>query len=99
MMWIRARRYRSSSSFPSSSRRATKSMARNSLSRLELKLISFKRCWLGDAAPFDGVHLHDDGIGAVTLGMERKQRRVAHVAAIPVGLSVDHHGLEHVRQA
>ena len=48
---------------------------------------------------FDGVDLHKQDVGGLGLIDQRVQRRVARIAAVPVMLTVDFHGLEQRWQA
>ena len=45
------------------------------------------------------IDVHDHHVGRGAFVDQRKDRRVAHVAAVPVGLAVDLHRLEQERQA
>ena len=45
------------------------------------------------------VDVHDHHVAAVAVVDQREDRRVAHVAAVPVGLAVDLDRLEQERQA
>ena len=50
-------------------------------------------------APLGGVDLDEEGVLRVAFAHQRRQRRVAAEAAVPVGLAVDLDRLEHRRQA
>ena len=81
----------------------TKSMARSSRSRFALKVISLSRFWISRA--LFGVLSRSTGLictsrmSSAAPVEQRKQRRVAHIAAVPIGLAVDLDGLEQRRQA
>ncbi len=53
---------------------------------------------LGDALARDRVDLHDDRVAAIGFVEQRPQRRIAGIAAVPIGFAVDHGGLEQMRQ-
>ena len=77
---------------------------RSSLISVALKAISFSRLWISRAVlrrarPLDRVDLHQDRVRRRALPDQRRHRRVARVAAVPVRLAVDLHRLEHRRQA
>jgi hypothetical protein len=76
---------------------------RSSLSRLALKVTSLMRSRcpgvVGTPLAQRGVDLHQQQVVGRALGDQRQQRRVAGVAAVPVGLAVDLHRLEQQRQA
>jgi hypothetical protein len=79
-------------------------MARISRSKVALKVISLRRFWIsfgvfGNALALDRVDLHQQDIVGAGAVKQRVQRRIAHVAAIPVGHAVDFDRLEHGRQA
>ena len=51
-----------------------------------------------NVSALERIDLDDDDVGASTPVEKRKQRRIAHVAAVPIGLAVDHDGVEQRRQ-
>ena len=77
---------------------------RSSLSSTALNEISFIRLAISRAdarrlAALGGVDLDEEGVARRALADQRRQRRVAAEAAVPVGLAVDLDRLEHRRQA
>ncbi len=45
------------------------------------------------------VDVHDDDVAGLAVIDQRKKCGIAHVAAVPIGLALDLHGLEQERQA
>ena len=104
MRCSRSSRYSSLLSTPERIRRATKSAALSSASRLALKVISSTRLVIsagrrGVSCALDRIDLDDDRVAALGLVEQRPQRRIAGVAAVPIGLAVDDHRLKQLRQA
>ena len=54
---------------------------------------------LGQLGPLDRIDVNDQHVGRVAGIDQREDRRIAHIAAIPIGLAIDLDGLEQERQA
>ena len=57
------------------------------------------RAVLGVSCALDRIDLHDQYVGGFGLVEQRKQRRIAHVAAVPIGHAGDLDRLKQERQA
>ena len=75
------------------------SFSRTALKETSLRRLRMSRAERGVPGALDRIDLHEDRIVRLTFAHQRRDRRIAGIAAVPIVLAVDLDGLEHGRQA